>query len=251
MNTPLPELPLAHGVRVLKAEPNGLIALEKPSGVRAHPNDNKPDSNALLTVVYDAEEECYQWSTASDGRTHRLWLLHRLDAPTSGLILCSTNEELAIAVKAAFAERKVEKVYHAIIRGSMPGYKTVWKDRFSITRKQGLVRAGCGGAVEASVAVKAIKAVSQPRPLTLLELRPHTGRTHQLRVQCAEHDHPIVGDATYGDFRLNREIAKQTGHKRLFLHSSSLSFTLGRPNGVSFAAQSLLPEAFGELVDLP
>lgn len=243
--------PLADGVRILKSEPNGLLALEKPAGVRAHPNDNKPDNGALLTVPYDAEAECYVWQDEKSGAQRRLWLLHRLDAPTSGLILCCSNEKLAVLVREAFAERKVEKVYHAVVRGSMPGYKTVWKDRFSVTRKQGLVRAGCGGAVEASVAVRAIKAVARPSPLTLLELRPHTGRTHQLRVQCAEHDHPIVGDATYGDFRLNRDLAKATGHKRLFLHSSSLSFTLGKPHNVSFSAQSLLPEAFGELVDLP
>lgn len=250
MSASFSDLPLADGVKILKAEPNGLVALEKPAGIRAHPNDNKPDDGALLTVPYDAEAECYIWQDTK-GASRRLWLLHRLDAPTSGLILCCSSEGLASLVKEAFAARKVEKVYHAIVRGSMPGYKTVWKDRFSVTRKQGLVRAGCGGAVEASVAVKAIKAVSRPGPLTLLELRPHTGRTHQLRVQCAEHDHPIVGDATYGDFRLNRDLAKSTGHKRLFLHSSSLSFSLGKPHNISFSAQSLLPEAFGELVDLP
>jgi 23S rRNA-/tRNA-specific pseudouridylate synthase len=75
--------------------------------------------------------------------------------------------------------------------------------------------------------------------LTLLKLEPVTGRTHQLRVQCAWHRHPIVGDGTYGDFAFNRAFAKSTGEKRLFLHAAAV-----RLPGLDFAAESPLPEEF-------
>jgi 23S rRNA-/tRNA-specific pseudouridylate synthase len=84
-----------------------------------------------------------------------------------------------------------------------------------------------------------------PPPITLLKLEPRTGRSHQLRVQCALRRLPIVGDATYGDFARNREFAKATGLKRLFLHSVEASFDYefgGR--AFHFAARAPLPAEF-------
>jgi 23S rRNA-/tRNA-specific pseudouridylate synthase len=84
----------------------------------------------------------------------------------------------------------------------------------------------------------------EPR-LALLRLEPRTGRSHQLRVQCARRGLPIVGDQTYGDFARNREFARQAGTKRLFLHSMETSFEYefgGRRH--AFSAKSPLPEEF-------
>jgi 23S rRNA-/tRNA-specific pseudouridylate synthase len=77
--------------------------------------------------------------------------------------------------------------------------------------------------------------------LTLLKLEPITGRTHQLRVQCAFHGVPIVGDGTYGEFVFNREFARRTGHKRMFLHAASL-----RIPSLGFSAESPVPPSFAE-----
>jgi 23S rRNA-/tRNA-specific pseudouridylate synthase len=79
------------------------------------------------------------------------------------------------------------------------------------------------------------------RPLALLQLEPATGRSHQLRVQCARRHLPIVGDATYGDFRANRDYARHSGQKRLFLHSHETSLPLG-PR--TFTARAELPAGF-------
>jgi 23S rRNA-/tRNA-specific pseudouridylate synthase len=90
-----------------------------------------------------------------------------------------------------------------------------------------------------------LRAVRGPQPLALLELKPHTGRTHQLRVQCAKRQLPIIGDQTYGDFRKNREFAKAAKTKRLFLHSLE---TLVRYQWAGrvwrFAAKAALPAEF-------
>ena len=84
-----------------------------------------------------------------------------------------------------------------------------------------------------------------PPPLALVQLDPQTGRSHQLRVQCARRGLPIVGDQTYGDFRRNREFAKATGCKRLFLHSLATRFNyeLNRRT-FTFAATTPLPNEF-------
>jgi tRNA pseudouridine65 synthase len=82
-------------------------------------------------------------------------------------------------------------------------------------------------------------------PLALLQLEPRTGRSHQLRVQCAKRQLPIVGDQTYGDFPRNRQFAKLTGAKRLFLHSSETTFDYefaGRKQ--AFRATAPLPDEF-------
>jgi 23S rRNA-/tRNA-specific pseudouridylate synthase len=84
-------------------------------------------------------------------------------------------------------------------------------------------------------------------PLALIQLEPRTGRSHQLRVQCAQRHLPIVGDATYGDFALNRAFARRTGNKRLFLHSSETAFDYEwAGKSWRFLARAELPEAFEE-----
>ena len=83
-----------------------------------------------------------------------------------------------------------------------------------------------------------------------MQLDPKTGRSHQLRVQCARRGLPIVGDQTYGDFRLNREFARHTGLKRLFLHSLSTSINYelaGRD--FSFSASAPLPGEFSAAME--
>ena len=90
-----------------------------------------------------------------------------------------------------------------------------------------------------------LKATTTNPPLSLIQLEPKTGRSHQLRVQCAQRHLPIVGDATYGDFRLNRAFAKTTGEKRLFLHSARTCFEFewqGRRH--RFNAEAPVPTEF-------
>lgn len=87
---------------------------------------------------------------------------------------------------------------------------------------------------------KILKALSG---FSLVELTPVTGFTHQLRVQSALRDHPIIGDKTYGDFRLNKEFAKEQGINRLCLHAWRLSFDLEyKGKKMSIKLESPLPD---------
>ncbi|HLP07470.1 MAG TPA: RNA pseudouridine synthase, partial [Opitutaceae bacterium] len=102
-----------------------------------------------------------------------------------------------------------------------------------------------GGHIPAESDCRVLRAARGAQPLALLELKPRTGRTHQLRVQCARRQLPIVGDQTYGDFRRNREFAKLARTKRLFLHSLETQVRYSWASREwSFAARAELPVEF-------
>lgn len=229
-------LPLGPGVQIL-AQRDGLLALDKPAGLKSHPNTSGAvDAKALLRASYDLEAECY---TCDSGR---VWLVNRLDAPTSGVLLAATDAVAADEAKTLFAERQVEKVYLAWVKGRL-GKGGRWRDRLQTANSGPGARTVAGAGDLAETDVEPVGATDFGGvPLTLLELRPLTGRTHQLRVQCAQRRLPIVGDATYGDFGFNRNFAKQTGRKRLYLHAWKVSL---RFRGTLFSAESPRPEGMG------
>lgn len=227
-------------MRVLAAHSCGLVAVEKPPGIRSHPNRDGRDAQALLRLPYRQAEERYLEDEGPGWH-----LLHRLDAPTSGLVLLAREAALAAEVRKAFAGREVAKVYFALVRGRPAKSREVWRDRLRTVREGGGLRTSTGGGEPAEADMRLVRSKDQTPLVSLIELRPHTGRTHQLRVQCASRQLPIIGDATYGDFSLNREWARRLHTKRLFLHAESLRLRLrwqGRP--LQFEAQSPLPKDF-------
>lgn len=228
------------GVRLLTEHPCGLLAVEKPEGIRSHPNSPTADQKSLVVWSYESDRECYR---GPDG--DELYLLNRLDAPTSGVVLLAHDVGVAQVVKDLFAAHRVEKRYVAVIKGLLTPQPQVWRDRHRILRKGGVARAVLGSGVPCVSNVKRLRTGAGSPPLSLVELRPETGRMHQLRVQCATRRTPILGDATYGDFHLNRVVARRLGCKRLFLHAAetSLGFEWHRQL-VSFHAESPVPEVF-------
>jgi len=236
-------LPLGPGVEVLTRDANGLAALAKPAGVRSHPNEAGVDAHALLRAPYALDGEFYEWTPPGAAAPLRLWLLNRLDSATSGVILVAADGALAAAIKELFQRKRVRKVYQALVFGEPARPVELWRDRLRVERSGGHVRAiaGSGLPVETQVTVLRASPRADP-PVALLKLEPRTGRSHQLRVQCAERRLPIVGDLTYGDFAANREFVRAGGARRLFLHSLETSFDYdwqGRTN--HFAAKAPPP----------
>lgn len=210
----------------------GLWAFNKPSGVLSHPNKAGEEENSLIIAPYDMREEAFMTDEGP------YYLLHRLDGPTSGVILATPYAALARDVKELIRARKVKKTYNAIVAGRPRKPKELWTDKLQKTfdRTSGGVRGkAIGGGAPAETQMTVLKNFHAPVESALLELRPLTGRTHQLRIQCAKRGLPIIGDATYGDFKLNRELKART----LLLHA--LSFEIPALN---FYAEAELPREF-------
>ena len=99
------------------------------------------------------------------------------------------------------------------------------RDLIAVERRGGKIRTVANaGHVPAESRMSVVQSGRKEPRVTLLRLEPRTGRSHQLRVQCAKRGLPIVGDQTYGDFARNREFAKRAGTKRMFLHSLETTF---------------------------
>lgn len=261
MSRPPADLPMHEGVRVLQSCDCGLLALEKPAGVMAHPNTSEDNDRALLRANYSLEEEAYHIRDGAGG-IRRVWLVNRLDGPTSGVILIATDPVIAEQAKRAFAQGKVEKRYVAVCLGrTFPVLRGIWAD--------GLVKQGGGPEGVRSVVVRPGQPVRGPvsqavtgfrvgrralgsLDLVELHLEPRTGRTHQLRVQCAAHGHPILGDQTYGDYDANQALGASRGLRRLFLHAESVALRVSwKGELVRFAATSPVPPEFGAALGGP
>jgi len=214
--------PLGPGVKIVKQGPGGIYALNKPSGIRSQPKEGGKDPQALLTCSYSLKDEAYHLPPDKGGG--KVWLLHRLDAGTSGVILVADQEATAEEVKKAFAEHRVKKTYLALVFGWPKESEAVWRDRIQVKKEGGKARGKAGMGVWAETQMRVREKIQgKSGPMALLELRPTTGRTHQLRIQCANRGVPIVGDRTYGDFQKNRDFLSD----RLFLHAESIALSLG------------------------
>lgn len=240
-----PTLPFGRGVSVLVRDANGLVALDKPAGVLSHPNQPGDEPRSLLTAGYALEGEFYEWSTEK-GAIRRLWLLNRLDSATSGVILAAETAALAEEVRAQFKRKQVRKVYQALVFGSPRPPVQLWRDLLAVEKRGGQVRTSTrAGHVPAESQMSLVRTGRWQSRVSLVRLEPRTGRSHQLRVQCAQRGLPIVGDQTYGDFALNREFAKSAGTRRLFLHSMETQFTYDFAGARhTFGARAPLPAEF-------
>ena len=190
---------------------------------------------------YSMNEECFQWKDAQ-GDVNKIWLLNRLDSATSGVILASADQELTGVMRLHFRQKRVRKIYNALVFGRAHPTTQVWRDRLAVQKQGGQIRTSGRGNIPAECKMKVLQ---QGSVHALLQLEPITGRSHQLRVQCAKRHFPIVGDATYGDFARNRSFAKEQGTKRMFLHSLETSFDYefkGKRN--RFKATAPLPAEF-------
>jgi tRNA pseudouridine65 synthase len=231
-------LPLGQGVKILKTHETGLIALHKPDGIMSHPNDSQRNPKALLTCAYALDTERYYWHGGE------LFLLHRLDSPTSGVILGCTDFTLARAVKKAFEENAVQKTYRALVFGSPAAKKEIWQDRLE---KHGTGSVIVRGKPNALTEMKLISTTRlEDGIFSELELKPKTGKTHQLRLQASTRGLPMIGDGTYGNFAWNRAFARIYNQKRLFLHALEVFVKLEwKGNLFEFMATAPLPKEFG------
>lgn len=237
-------LPLNQSVKLVNSNSHGLIALNKGTGILSHPNKNDKKKCALLDAEYDNKSQCYFWRDSS-GRENKIWLLNRLDSPTTGLVILAKNKLLHEIVRNAFKRCLVKKYYYAIVKGVPKKKFGIWDQNLKCDpydRRSKVSRS-------AKTYFKLCKTSKIVSTITSLKLEPITGRTHQLRMHCSQNGLPILGDKTYGDFKFNREFKKHSGIDRLFLHAESVIINYEWKNkSCVFSAKAELPDIFNQFL---
>jgi 23S rRNA pseudouridine1911/1915/1917 synthase len=202
---------------VILFEDNHCIAVAKPAGLLTQ--GVPPATATLETLVKD-------YLRAQYGKKGRIYLgiPHRLDRPVSGVVLFARQTKSAQRLAEQFQARQVQKIYWAAVEGNVDPPEGVWVDwLLKVADESRSVQATpeTEGAKHALLRYRKLAAL--PTGI-LLELRPETGRMHQLRVQAALRGHPILGDAQYGSqVKFGPEV--QLARDRVIgLHGRSLTF---------------------------
>jgi 23S rRNA pseudouridine955/2504/2580 synthase len=152
-----------------------------------------------------------------------------------------------MAVHAALREGRLEKRYLALVRGRWSGGSRRIEDplrRNHLSSGERVVRVHPEGKASATV----LRPLSVGPVASLLEARPLTGRTHQIRVHAAAAGHPIAGDPKYGDRGFDRRL-RELGLRRLFLHASGLRLPAAGPDGASRWIRAPLPEPLRRVLE--
>ena len=195
-------------------EDNHCLAVNKPAGVLS-----QGDSTGDPSVV-DAVRDYLKAAYDKPGNVF-VGLVHRLDRPTSGVVLVARTSKAAARISEQFRDGLVEKTYLAVAENSWPDDSGEWSDWLVKDERTNVVSTAPTGSPVAQRANLAYRVIERgPRTVTF-ELRPTTGRGHQLRVQLASRGLPLVGDRKYG--ATTRLIALD-GQPRIALHARSLRF---------------------------
>jgi 23S rRNA pseudouridine1911/1915/1917 synthase len=205
--TPSTLAPEAIPLKVL-FEDRDLMVVDKPAGLTVHPAPGHYThtlANAVLALLPGLDA----------AGTDRPGIVHRLDKDTSGLILIAKNPLAHMKLADQFKSRSVSKVYLALVKGRMSPDKGVIEAEIGRDPRDRQRMAVVTRGREARTEYEVLRYIDNH---TLLEVRPRTGRTHQIRVHLAAIGFPVIGDATYG--------LKSDYLSRQFLHASKLGFRL-------------------------
>jgi len=189
-----------------------IVVIDKPVGVAAHPASGWEGPTVLGALAGAG------FRISTSGAAERAGIVHRLDVGTSGLMVVAKSERAYSALKAAFHDREVQKVYHAVVQGHPDPFSgtidapigrhpsSTWKFAVTATGKPSVTH---------------YDTLEAMRSATLLEIQLETGRTHQIRVHMAAQRHPCVGDLLYG---ADPTLATRVGLERQWLHAVRLGF---------------------------
>ncbi len=215
-------------------EDNDILVVNKPKGMVVHPGNGNPDGTLVNAVLNHCKD-----SLSGIGGEIRPGIVHRLDKDTSGLIIIAKNDKAHINLSEQIKERKVNKIYTALVRGVIPEDEATINmpiGRSKTDRKKMAVRK------DGKEAITHITVIKRYKNYTLLKVKIYTGRTHQIRVHLAEIGYPVVGDEVYSNGK------NEFGVHGQMLHSTSLEFV--HPiTGEKLHFEAPLPKYFKEILD--
>jgi 23S rRNA pseudouridine1911/1915/1917 synthase len=210
-------------------EDNDIIVVNKPKGLVVHPANGNWDGTLVNAIMAKCKD-----SLSGIGGEIRPGIVHRLDKDTSGLLIIAKNDKAHLNLSEQIKDRKVKKVYYALVRGvvsendatiNMPIARST-KDR----KKMAVDKNG-------KEAITHFKVLERFDKYTLLEVKIDTGRTHQIRVHLSQIGYPVVGDEVYSNGK------NEFGVHGQLLHAKSLDFT--HPStGKKMHLEAELPEEF-------
>lgn len=198
-----------------------LVAVHKPSGLLVHRS------------MIDKHETEFAMQMVRDQIGQHVFTVHRLDRPTSGVLIFALSSDVARTLTTQFSEQKIGKTYYAIVRGHAPAegeidYPLKEKldkiaDKMADQDKPAQPAVTYYQTIEQFELPFAVGRYPSAR-YSLVRLAPRTGRKHQLRRHMAHINHPIVGDTTHGDGKHNKFIRDQYGVKGLALTCYQMQF---------------------------
>lgn len=212
-------------------EDDFLLALDKPAGIAVHGG-----SGVSFGVIEQLR--------ASRPQAKFLELVHRLDRDTSGILLLAKKRSALVELHRQIREGQVGKYYFAVVAGK-------WQNQKQDVRLPLVKYLTGSGERRVSVSEDGMPSrtvfslIESGQRASLLEANLKTGRTHQIRVHLAHLGFPILGDEKYGDFALNREMAK-SGFRRMYLHAARMIFL--HPEGENMTLESPVPPEFETLL---
>jgi 23S rRNA pseudouridine955/2504/2580 synthase len=216
-------------------EDDALLVIDKPAGMAVHGG-----SGVSTGVIEQLRRERPQ--------ARSLELVHRLDRDTSGVLLIAKKRSALTHLHAQLREGRARKLYLALVKGRWrAGKQTVKMPLYKYVLPSGERRVRVESWGEGQAAHTTFRPKRAGAEFSLLEAELKTGRTHQIRVHLAHLGHPIAGDDKYGDFELNKALARR-GLKRMFLHACRVAIT-HPASGEPFTIEAPLPPDLAALVD--
>lgn len=199
----------------------------KPAGMLVHPTSSHHSEATVVDAIL---------ADTTDDDAVRPGIVHRLDRNTSGLIVLAKSKAAKDYMQKLFQDRKIQKIYMALVIGHLDQDEAIIKVPLGRSKTHPLKRIADPQGKEAITAYKVIDHIGN---YDLVEAKPSTGRTHQLRAHFAHLGHPIVGDKLYGaDSFLNLG--------RYFLHAAKLEFVA--PNNTKVNVEAPLPKELEDLL---
>lgn len=201
-------------------EDDQLVAVAKPVGMFVHRSD--ADRSATEFVLQNVRDQL----------GHFVYPVHRLDRPTSGVMLLARTPEAATLLGNMFAERQIQKTYLALVRGHTDDSGTIDVPLVPSKPNGKRTENSLTAPQEAQTTYRTVERFDVPfksgqHPTTrcsLLEAQPHTGRFHQIRRHLVRIAHPIIGDVEHGDTKLNRQYQEHAGVTHLMLVAVRVEF---------------------------
>ncbi len=196
-------------------EDNHCLAVNKPAGLLT-----QGDATGERTLIDEAR--AYLKMRYQKPGNVFVGLVHRLDRPTSGVVLLARTSKGAERLSAQFRSGNIEKTYWAVVEGNIPDETGEWHDTLLKDEVRNVVSVVSAETPKAKPASLAFRVLGRSPGRTWVEVKPITGRSHQIRVQLAARGFSVVGDRKYG---AASTLNASDGGWRVALHSRSLTFT--------------------------